>query len=185
MIHPLWLGLVYGLSEIAISTFLRSKSESSGTDKGSLRLIWIVINLSMISGILVALYAPAGHWAGGATLYWTGFVIFVLGLALRWYSIAYLGKFFTVDVTIAADHKVVDTGPYRFIRHPSYTGVLLAFLGFALCLANVISIAIILIPITAVLLHRIRIEESALQAGLGQPYQQYMQRTKRLLPFVY
>jgi protein-S-isoprenylcysteine O-methyltransferase len=185
MIHPLWLGLIYGVSEIAISTFLRSKSESSGTDKGSLRLIWMVINLSMVSGIFVALYVPAGHWFGGVALYWIGFAIFAFGLALRWYSIAYLGKFFTVDVTIAAGQKVIDTGPYRFIRHPSYTGVLLAFLGFALCLGNIISMALILMPITAVLLYRIRIEESALQDGLGQPYQLYMQRTKRLIPFLY
>jgi len=185
MIHPGWLALFYALSEITISTVLRSKKESSSTDKGSLRLIWMVINVSMISSILIALYSPVGHWAGGAPLYWSGFALFVLGIALRWYSIAYLGRFFTVDVVVASDQTVVDTGPYRFIRHPSYTGVLTAFLGLALCLANFFSLALIMIPITAVLLYRIRIEESALQTGLGDTYQRYMQRTKRLVPFIY
>jgi protein-S-isoprenylcysteine O-methyltransferase len=185
MINPLWLGLFYGLSEIVISSVLRSKTESSRTDKGSLRLIWIVINLSMFSGILAAVYFPAAHWARGPALYWTGFTIFVLGIALRWYSIAYLGRFFTVDVAVASDQTVIDTGPYRFIRHPSYTGSLAAFLGLALCVENIISIALILIPIGAVFLHRMRIEESALQAGLGDSYKNYMRRTKRLVPFIY
>jgi protein-S-isoprenylcysteine O-methyltransferase len=90
-----------------------------------------------------------------------------------------------VDVVVAQDQTVIDTGPYRFIRHPSYTGSLTAFLGFALCLANFISVALIMIPITAVFLYRMRVEEGALQAGLGDPYKNYMRRTKRLVPFIY
>jgi protein-S-isoprenylcysteine O-methyltransferase len=104
---------------------------------------------------------------------------------LRWYSIFFLGRFFTVDVAVAADQHVIDTGPYRFIRHPSYTGVLLAFLGLALCFGNAATLFMLVVPTTAVFLYRIRIEEAALQSGLGEPYKQYMQRTKRLLPFVY
>jgi protein-S-isoprenylcysteine O-methyltransferase len=184
-INPLWLGLFYALSEITISTVMRAKRDSRGADKGSLRLIWLVINISMISAMLVALFLPYGYWAGGKILYWSGFALFAFGLALRWYSIAYLGKFFTVHVAVASDQTVIDTGPYKFVRHPSYTGSLTAFLGLGLCLANVIALAVIMIPITAVFFHRIRIEEQALQAGLGDAYKNYMVRTKRLVPFVY
>jgi protein-S-isoprenylcysteine O-methyltransferase len=185
MIHPWWLAMFYALSEIVISTVLRSRKESKGTDKGSLRTIWLVINVSMISAILIAVYFPAAHVSGGAPLYWTGFVIFALGIALRWYSITYLGKFFTVDVIVTAEQTVIDTGPYRLIRHPSYAGSLTAFLGLALCMANFVSLALIMIPITSVFLYRIRIEESALLIGLGDSYKNYMRRTKRLVPFIY
>ena len=47
----------------------------------------------------------------------------MVGVALRWYSVIYLGRFFTANVAILKDHQLVDTGPYRFVRHPSYTGV--------------------------------------------------------------
>ena len=183
MIDPLWLGLFFGLSEVGITTFLRSKGGAKGADKGSLSLIWTIINISVVCAILAYLYLPAAQF--GAALYWPGFVLFALGLALRWYSIAYLGRFFTVDVAVSHDHRVIDTGPYRFVRHPSYSGVLLAFLGLALCFGNLVSMVLLVIPPTAAFLHRIRIEEEALHSGLGEPYTRYMARTKRLIPFVY
>jgi protein-S-isoprenylcysteine O-methyltransferase len=68
-----------------------------------------------------------------------GAALFAAGLALRWYAIVYLGRFFTVNVAISKDHRLIDTGPYRFIRHPSYTGAIMAFVGvFAsgFCLHN-------------------------------------------------
>ena len=60
-----------------------------------------------------------------------GVVLFVAGLILRWWAIIILGRFFTVDVTIEKDHELVERGPFRIVRHPSYTGVLLAFVGLA------------------------------------------------------
>jgi protein-S-isoprenylcysteine O-methyltransferase Ste14 len=59
------------------------------------------------------------------------------------HAIVHLGRFFTVNVAIAANHRLIDTGPYRFVRHPSYTGALMAFLGLALCLANWVPLAVI------------------------------------------
>ena len=183
MINPLWLALFYGLSEVGITTFLRSRSDSRDADKGSLRLIWLVISFSMVCAMLAYQFLPGARLSD--MLYWPGIAFFVLGLALRWYSIAYLGRYFTVNVAVAADHRVMDSGPYRYIRHPSYTGSLTAFFGLALCFGNIVSIALLVVPITGVFLHRMRIEEAALQSGLGQAYTQYMRRTKRLIPFVY
>ena len=115
----------------------------------------------------------------------TGLGLFVLGTALRWYSIIYLGRFFTTNVAIASDHRVIDTGPYRFVRHPSYAGGMLALLGVCLTFQNWASALIIFIPCFAVNHWRIFIEEKALADALGEPYRSYMKRTKRLVPFVY
>ncbi len=106
-------------------------------------------------------------------------------LILRWYSIGYLGRYFTVDVSISAEHRLIDSGPYRFIRHPTYTGALLAFLGLGFCFGNWLSILFLGLPIIAAFLWRIRIEERALLQALGEQYRRYMRRTKRLLPFIY
>ncbi len=114
-----------------------------------------------------------------------GCVLFFPGMALRWYAIIHLGRFFTTNVAIANDHYLVDSGPYRFVRHPSYTGSMLAVLGFLLTMANWASLLIIFVPILAVTLWRIHIEEAALLAALGEPYRAYMQRTKRLIPGIY
>jgi protein-S-isoprenylcysteine O-methyltransferase Ste14 len=96
-----------------------------------------------------------------------------------------LGRFFTVDVTIEKDHELVERGPFRVVRHPSYTGVLLAFVGLALTLDNWSALLVILLPISAAFIHRMNMEENALSGALGREYTDYMQRTKRLVPFVY
>jgi protein-S-isoprenylcysteine O-methyltransferase len=111
--------------------------------------------------------------------------VFGLGLVLRWYSIIYLGRFFTVNVAIHSGHEIIDTGPYKHIRHPSYTGALLAFLGLALSLTNWASLALVMLPIVLAFSRRIAIEETALASALGSPYINYMRRTKRLAPFIY
>lgn len=85
-------------------------------------------------------------------------------------SILYLGRFFTINVAIAADHRLIDSGPYRFIRHPGYTGGLLLFLGLALCMGNWLSVAVIMVPIFAAFYRRMNVEESALSEALGEPY---------------
>jgi protein-S-isoprenylcysteine O-methyltransferase len=90
-----------------------------------------------------------------------------------------------VNVAIHSRHEVVDTGPYRRVRHPSYAGALLAFLGLALCLGNWVSLAVVMIPVTWAFARRIAIEEHALANALGSPYTNYMRRTKRLAPYLY
>jgi protein-S-isoprenylcysteine O-methyltransferase len=115
----------------------------------------------------------------------TAVVLFVAGLILRWWAIIILGRFFTVDVTIEKDHELVERGPFRIVRHPSYAGVLLAFVGLALSLRNWAALVVILVPISAAFIHRMNVEENALSRALGPRYAEYMKRTKRLVPFVY
>jgi protein-S-isoprenylcysteine O-methyltransferase len=79
----------------------------------------------------------------------------------------------------------VQEGLYRWVRHPSYLGALIAFLGFALALGNWWSVAVFALVTPAAYLFRIREEDAALAAALGEPYRDYCRRTKRLIPGVY
>jgi protein-S-isoprenylcysteine O-methyltransferase len=182
---PLQLGVVYLLSEVLLTVTRRSRSDGVRQDRSTLRMLWVVILASIAAGVFVA-----ANWRGATfphkrVVALVGVVLFVAGLLLRWWSIVKLGRFFTVDVTIAKDHELVDSGPYRLLRHPSYTGLLMAFLGFALRLGNWAAALVLFVPISAAFLYRIHVEEDALRAALGEGYAAYSRRSKRLVPFVY
>jgi protein-S-isoprenylcysteine O-methyltransferase len=184
-IPPEVLGPLFGASELLLTLFKRSRGGALRADRGSLRVLWIVIVGSIVMGGIAAQLLPQATFVVLLQLRGLAAALFAAGLALRWYAIVHLGRFFTVDVAIAADHQVIDTGPYRLIRHPSYTGALLALLGLGLSYGNVVSLLVLVVPTTAVFLHRIAIEEQALVAGLGVRYEQYRRRTRRLVPWVY
>jgi protein-S-isoprenylcysteine O-methyltransferase len=162
-------------------------------DRGSLRLLFAIIFGSIALAWLAGRLVPQARFdallaldpLALQVLRWSALGLFVAGLALRWYSMAWLGRLFTYDVAIAADHRVVDTGPYRLIRHPAYTGSLLSFVGLGVVGGNALSLALLLAPIALAFLHRIAIEETALEAALGSRYVDYAARTRRLIPFVY
>lgn len=180
---PAILGYSYGISELALLIFKRSRTDEGPVDSGSLKTLWIVIILSIVASGAVAVALPPLRLP--RAVYPCGVALFAAGLALRWYAILYLGRFFTVNVAIQEGHRVIDSGPYRFIRHPSYAGALLAFVGYGLCLLNAVALAVLMIPITGAFLNRIRIEEAVLAESLRQPYETYRSRTKRLVPFIY
>src|SRR5436190_12660771 len=97
-------------------------------------------------------------------------MLFAAGLILRWWAIVTLGRFFTVDVVVEKDHELVERGPFRLVRHPSYTGVLVAFIGWAITLENWVAMAVVLVPIFAALVRRMNVEEQALRGALGEKY---------------
>jgi protein-S-isoprenylcysteine O-methyltransferase Ste14 len=182
----LQLGLVYLISEVLLTVTRRSRTRT-GTkqDKSTLLVVWVVIMASVMAGVYVARRWPGAAVPEGQMFAVAGVVLFVAGLVLRWWAIITLGRFFTVDVVVEKDHEVVERGPFRLVRHPSYAGVLLAFVGFALTLRNWLALFIILLPIFAVFMHRMNVEEEALSRELGSRYTDYMKRTKRLVPGVY
>ena len=187
------LGLIYLISEIVLTITRRSRSKT-GTkqDKSTLGMIWVVIALSITAGGYVArsvVLRERGLWMFDLPR-WpavpvAAVTLFALGLLLRWWAIITLGRFFTVDVTIEKDHQLVERGPFQWVRHPSYTGVLLAFLGWSLTLWNWIAMLVALLPIFIAFVRRMNVEEAALRGALGAPYADYMKRTKRLVPGVY
>jgi protein-S-isoprenylcysteine O-methyltransferase len=180
IIGPLW-----GVFEVWIALTKRSKPGAVSKGRHSLGIIWSV-NLSAVAASIVAAYRlPSCHLPWPKLVVGLACCLFVVGLILRWYSIIHLGRFFTANVAIARDHYVVDSGPYHFVRHPRYTGLLLIALGYALSFQNWASLLIMFVPLCAVILNRIHVEEAALLGGLGDQYRGYMQRTKRLIPTIY
>lgn len=182
---PQHIGIAYALSELLLAITRRSRGTGKRDDRSTLGLLWLVIGASIVAGV----YA-ATHWRGAALphqqlLSVAGLLLFTIGITVRWWAIITLGRFFTVDVQIATDHQLVERGPFRFVRHPSYTGVLLAFVGFALSLANWAAMLLIIVPIFCAFLRRMSVEEQALSRALGDDYVGYMRRTKRLLPGLY
>ncbi len=111
--------------------------------------------------------------------------MWLAGLALTAWAYRTLGRFFSLDVQTENDHKVVDRGPYRLLRHPGYAGVLLGLLGLGVALQSWVSVLVLLLAATAALAYRIQIEEKFLIAELGDEYVQYIARTKRLVPYVW
>lgn len=177
------LGLAYCFSEVALAITRRSSERTVSKDANSLRVLWVVIAVCVWLSIQVRSLCP--HALLPPWSVQVGVVIFTIGIVLRWYSIIHLGRFFTVNVAIAADHQLVDTGPYRFARHPSYTGALFAFVGFGMVMRNWASLLTISLPIAFAFLYRIQVEERALVQALGDRYRVYIKQTKRLIPFVY
>ncbi len=121
---------------------------------------------------------PAALLAAGLALMWAG-------LAFRAWSIQHLGGLFMAVVVILPDHRLVTTGPYRYLRHPSYTGALLAAVGFGIALGHWTSLLALVAAWSAGLAYRIRVEESALRRTFGPDYDDYCSRTRRLLPLVF
>jgi protein-S-isoprenylcysteine O-methyltransferase len=177
------LGLTYFVSELALAFSRRSSGKTVSKDANSLRVLWIVIMMC----VWLSLQAPS-IWPHAVLASWcvpVGVLVFAGGVVLRWYSIIHLGRFFTVNVAIAADHQLVQTGPYRFVRHPSYTGALLAFIGIGMVMRNWASLVVISLPVAFAFLYRINVEERALVEALGERYRTYSNQTKRLIPLVY
>jgi protein-S-isoprenylcysteine O-methyltransferase len=120
-----------------------------------------------------------------AGTFWAGICLIFIGTAFRWYSAQVLGKFFTFDVAILDGHTLIESGPYRYIRHPSYTGALVALVGFGFALGNWAALLVAVMCLCMAYVHRIRVEEAALIAALGDSYVQYRCRTWRLVPFLF
>lgn len=180
LIYALWF-----LSEIFLNRLFRSGTgDQQNQDRGSLRLIWITIGIGNTLGILLPawVHLPISH---NAIVQYGGLSIIVLGMILRFVAIWSLGRMFTVDVTIRADHQLKQTGLYRYLRHPSYTGSILSFIGFGLTINNWLSLVIIAGAVSVAMLHRIKLEEQVLLEQFGEEYSDYQKMTKRLIPGIY
>ncbi len=146
--------------------------------------VWQIAGLLL--GILLAKEAQGAALPGNEWLWPVlGCAVGLTGVVLRWWAIWTLGAYFTRNLQIAEDHKVVVDGPYRYLRHPSYTGAILMFAGVGLGLANTLSLAACLVLPAIGFIRRIPHEEALLQAELGEPYVQYSSHTWRLLPHVW
>src|SRR6202163_4720968 len=166
--------------------YRRRRLPSGSTDRDSRSQNWGIgaVWTAVAVGIGLAFAFPdVAITTGRSAIFVAGLVLMLAGIALRWYAVWVLGASFTVDVATRPGQPVVESGPYRWIRHPSYTGGLLTVLGVLVCCCNPVSLVALSIALAGYA-YRIRIEERALATDLGAPYREYMRRTKRLIPFV-
>jgi len=155
-------------------------------DRGSLAvLLWLQwIGLALNFALAGLLPGAAMLWPRTA-LFVAGLACIVLGVGLRWYAIWTLGHYFRPVVAVSAGQPVVERGPYRLIRHPAYSGTFLTMLGLGLALTNWASLAALMACVFIGHMYRVKVEEAALVRALGQPYADYMRRTKRFIPGVF
>jgi protein-S-isoprenylcysteine O-methyltransferase Ste14 len=163
---------------------LNRRAEATNTDRGSLAFL----RASALAGALFAALASkvaATAFSYGVVIFGISLTIAWAGIALRWWSFRTLGRYFTFTVMTSANQPVITTGPYRFLRHPSYAGLLLIIVGIGFSYGNWLSLACLIFFPMIGFVYRIRVEEAALSATLGDAYTTYASGRKRLIPFVW
>jgi protein-S-isoprenylcysteine O-methyltransferase Ste14 len=176
---------LYGFFEVFMNLRQRSKSKvTTSSDKSSLWWLYGLITLGY------ALSFSIGATRIGRIYYWNtffaiGMALFVIGFISRIHSLLTLKQYFTYSVAKVENHKIIETGLYKFIRHPGYLGQLIIFIGISTSISNWLSILVMMIPITLGYLYRIKVEERFMLEQLGEDYLNYQKRTKRLIPMIY
>ena len=180
-----WLPVALVAAMLAVEAYAASRRRGGAADRdrGSLRLVQLLTTLGYFAAF--TLWNRARQPTLGEGALWLGAALAVAGLALRLWSIVTLGRWFTVRVHVSGDQPVVEAGPYRLLRHPSYAGALLAALGIGLSLRHGLAPLLTVGPQLLALAIRMRVEERALVEAIGEPYRAYMARTKRIVPFVW
>ena len=167
----------------ALVVFRHKTGVAENRDRSSFHVLTKIGPLLWLSGVgLSFTHFGAVHWPAMQVV---GLGLMLAGIAIRSVAIAQLGRFHTPNVAIRTDHRLLDTGLYSIVRHPSYFGAIVAFLGFGLALDNVASLALIAIATPCLYLYRIREEDAVLLAAFGDHYREYCARTKRLIPWIY
>lgn len=117
-------------------------------------------------------------------LFYPGLAMWIVGWAIWGCGVYSLGRFHAGYVRVISDHKVIRTGPYRYVRHPLYASEILGYTGLGLALQSWVALIVMLITASLFYSNRIRIEERFLAAELGDEYVQYMKQVKRIIPHI-
>jgi protein-S-isoprenylcysteine O-methyltransferase Ste14 len=166
----------------------RSQKNHGGTrkDRGSFYVVVFTAVLGIGAAFVLAhIVQSAGINVARWPIFIIGLAIVILGMALRRWAVLTLGQFFTVQVQVRSGQTVVDTGPYRWVRHPSYTAITMSFVGIGVALENWLSLLVLIVVPTIGLVIRIRVEERALLEALGEPYREFSATRARLIPKVW
>ena len=174
----------WALFELSLRVRERVQSRGgTGQDRATRILIAAAIGGAITLAVVTAKAVPSLRIPGPYRA--AGLIVMWLGLAIRVWAIAALGRSFRTTVEVDPGQAVVSSGPYRWVRHPSYTGLLLILSGFGLALGHWPAlVACVALPLPA-LLRRIQVEEAELTRVLGEPYEAYRRQTRRLIPGVW
>ena len=181
-----WLVFLWAFVREAGVIGRAQKATASGTapdDRGSLRVVVVTQAIAFAAAFSLA-WVAGGRYPNPYVAFWVGIVILVAGATLRRLCFRALGASFTGEVRVRPEQRVVVAGPYRWVRHPSYTAGILMITGVATALGSWIATIIAFVLAVAGYAYRVRVEELALSATLGDAYRSYAATTKRFIPFV-
>lgn len=177
---------VWLAGEILILVFTTTwKGAGKIRDRGTQIILWIAIVGSLWVDGWMHNYLPHDMPGSSSWLRPTAIAILILGLIIRGVAVISLGKAFSANVALRTGQKLNRSGLYRLVRHPSYFGLELILLAFALHSRTWACFAVVLIPPTLAVLYRIHVEETALRLAFGADYEEYSRHTKRLIPGIY
>jgi protein-S-isoprenylcysteine O-methyltransferase Ste14 len=176
---------LFALGEYAMRFRSRFNKDGERAERWSLLVVVAAVVGGMLGGLELAGWHVASIGAPRWPLFIVGLTLMATGVFVRQWAIFVLGRFFTVDVRVHPNQTVVDRGPYRWVRHPSYSGLIVFFVGVGLAVSNWASLIVLALLPTVGLLVRIHSEERALLAGLGEEYRRYAATRRRSFPGVW
>jgi protein-S-isoprenylcysteine O-methyltransferase len=164
---------------------LKGGKSADSKDSGSMKVLLAGTGVaSVIAYPLAFVEALSFPRTWHFPLFIAGVLMMFLGSVLRRYCWRTLGEYFTGDVRARADQPVIRSGPYRLVRHPSYTAGMMMYIGIGLALGSWFSLALLTIATIATYTYRVAVEERALLETIGEPYGVYMKERKRFIPYV-
>ena len=155
------------------------QKQSLKGDRGSFLIIIVAIMLALCISIFLRL-KNIGILTG--VFQWLGLLLMVAGTTFRQWALMHLGRFFSRTIQIETAHQIIKTGPYKSIRHPAYTGMILVYVGISMALGTWLGALTTFVIVTASLLYRIHVEENSLLQALGEEYSKYREQTWKLFP---
>lgn len=190
--HPLWAQIfwfsyvTWALFEMWVWSRDRRKAEGEKQDRGSLLFISCCMGLGFSMLFSAPWLAPfARMQLPAAPIFYLAIILIWSGLLFRFWAIRTLGKFFRYTVFIHDEHRLVTAGPYRILRHPSYTGALMTITGIALAMYNWVSFGAAIAFALLAYGRRMQVEEAALEIKFGDAFRQNRARTWALIPCVW
>ncbi len=182
----LLLCLLWLSAEIKLARANRVEgAQLSEKEERSQRLLWLTLVVSLVLALAFKTLGLTPIPLSYLPRQLIAALIFAAGLSLRYVAVKQLGRFFTTDVMIQHEHKLITDGLYRRVRHPAYTGLIIAFIGIGLAMGDFIALALLTVPVTVAFNYRINIEENLMMKKFGKQYQDYRQQTKKLMPWIF
>jgi len=179
--------VIWGIIEISI--LLRKRSSIDNSKSKEFRYAYAMycfcLLLGVVFGILLRINNSLNLYSNSVLFPLFGILLMIIGSSIRLIAISTLKKAFTVNLAISKDQQLIEKGFYKVIRHPAYLGSIISFLGFGICYGNIVSILIIAIPYIFYIVTIIKYEEKMLIEKFGDEYKEYMEKTYRLIPFVF
>jgi protein-S-isoprenylcysteine O-methyltransferase Ste14 len=164
---------------------LEGGKRADSKDSGSMKVLLAGMGLALFIAYPIAFVkAWSFPQSWHVPLFAVGVLLMILGSLLRRYCWRTLGESFTGDVSVRPDQQIISSGPYRLVRHPSYTAGMLMYIGIGLALGSWFSLALLTIATYATYSYRVIVEERVLLDALGEPYAAYMKERKRFIPYV-